>query len=267
MVTRIAPALLALSACSSAVSVEPVLQIISISPTGGSANVNVDSDVLITFNAALDSDALSTEFAYLLDAEGELVITDLLYAEERWTLTLDPAQDLEKASDYTLVLTTGLQSPSKGALLQEIQSVFRTTGEDPQNAKPIADPGPAQYFQLGGPASSLTLSGSASYDPEGAPLTYQWSLDSGPTGSSAALSEETSVDASMTPDLIGDYLVRLVVNDGLFDSDPTYVTVTASTEPAPGDDTGGGGSDTGSGGTDTGSGGTDTGGDQDSGTP
>ena len=55
---------------------------------------------------------------------------------------------------------------------------------------------------------------------------------------------------------------------------PTYVTVTASTEPAPGDDTGGGGSDTGSGGTDTGSGGTDTGsggtdtgGDQDSGTP
>ena len=71
----------------------------------------------------------------------------------------------------------------------------------------------------------------------------------------------------MTPDLIGDYLVRLVVNDGLFDSDPTYVTVTASTEPAPGDDTGGGGSDTGSGGTDTGSGGTDTGGDQDSGTP
>ena len=238
MLTRITPAFLLLGACSSAVSVEPVLQIISISPTGGSANVNVDTNVLITFNAPLNTEALSTEFAYLLDSEGELVITDLLYAEERWTLTLDPVGDLQKAADYTLVLTTELSSPTKGALLQEVQSSFRTTGDDPQNAKPIADPGGAQYFQIGGPQDNVSLDASASYDPEGAPLTYAWSVDSAPTGSSASLSEDAATVASFTPDLIGEYLVRLVVNDGLFDSDPTYVTITASTEPAPGGDTG-----------------------------
>mgnify|MGYP002838390462 CR=1 FL=1 len=237
MFCRIAPALLALSACSSAVSIEPVLQIISISPTGGSANVNVDSNVLVTFNAALDTEALSTEWAYLTDSEGELVITDLLYAEDRWTLTLDPVGDLQRSTDYTLVLTQSIASLSKGALLQEVESSFRTTGDDPQNAKPIADPGEAQYFQIGGPQDSVLLSGASSYDPEGAPLTYTWSIDSAPAGSSAAIGEEASVEASFTPDLIGDYLVRLVVNDGLFDSDPTYVTVTASTEPAPGEDT------------------------------
>ena len=258
MILRIAPALLVLSACSSAVSVEQVLQIISISPTGGSANVNVDSDLLVTFNGALDTEALSTEWAYVLDSEGELVITDLLYASDRWTLTLDPVGDLEKSTDYTIVLTTNIQSPTKGSLLKEVQSSFRTTGDDPQNAKPIADSGEAQYFQIGGPAEAVQLSGAASYDPEGAPLTYAWSIDSAPTGSSATIDAGASVDASFTPDLIGDYLVRLVVNDGLFDSDPSYVTVTASTEPAP--DTGGG-EDTGSG--DTGGG--DTGEDEDPG--
>lgn len=253
MIRRIAPALLALSACSSSVSVEPVLQIISISPTGGAANVNVDSNLLVTFNAALDTEALSTEWAYVTDSSGELVITDLLYAEDRWTLTLDPVGDLEKATDYTLVLTTMIQSPTKGALLREVQSSFRTTGDDPQNAKPVANPGEAQYFQIGGPQEAVQLSGSASYDPEGAPLTYTWAIDSAPTGSSASINEGASVEASFTPDLIGDYLVRLVVNDGLYDSDPTYVTVTASTEPATDPDTGNpdtgepdtGGSDTG----------------------
>ena len=132
MICRFAPVLLVLSACSSAVSVEPVLQIISISPTGGSANVNVDTNVLVTFNAALNTETLSTEWAYVTDSEGELVITDLLYAEDRWTLTLDPVGDLQKATDYTLVLTTQIESPSKGTLLKEVQSSFRTTGDDRQ---------------------------------------------------------------------------------------------------------------------------------------
>jgi hypothetical protein len=228
-------------ACSSAVTVEPVLQIVSISPTGGSANVNVDSNVLITFNADLDTGVLNTEVAYLLDAEGELVLTDLLYAAERWTLTLDPVGDLEKASDYTLVLTTDIASEAKGTLVQEVQSTFRTTGDDPQNAKPIADPGGAQYFQLGTEDCCVDLTAAASYDPEGAPLTYVWRMDSQPEGSSASLSSTTDIDIVLEPDQEGDYLIRLVVNDGLFDSDPTYLTVTASLEPENPDtgDTGG----------------------------
>ena len=230
--------LLGLSACSSPVTVEPVLQIVSISPSGGAANVNVDSNILTTFNAELDTESLNTEDAYLLDVNGEIVLTDLLYAPERWTLTLDPVGDLEKASEYTLVLTTSIQSKAKGALLQEVRSSFTTTGEDPQNAKPVADPGESQFFLLGGEECCVNLTGAASYDPEGAPLTYTWSLDSQPTGSTASLSASDTIDTEFSPDEEGDYLIRLVVNDGLFDSDPTYVTVSASTTPQPGDDTG-----------------------------
>lgn len=219
--------LITLMACSSAVSVEPVLQIVSISPTGGAANVNVDSNVLITFNAGLDTDELNTESAYVLDAEGELVVTDLLYAKERWTLTLDPVGDLEKASDYTLVLTTALTSESKGALVVEVQSTFRTTGDDPQNAKPIATITGNSQFDLDGEACCVNLSGADSSDPEGSALTYAWRLDSQPTGSTAALSSATDIETEFSPTVEGEYLVRLVVNDGFFDSDPTYTTVSA----------------------------------------
>ena len=254
MLIRTSPLLLVLASCNSTVTVEPVLQIISISPTGGAANVNVDSNILVTFNAALNTSALNTEDAYLLDANEELVVADLLYAEERWTLTLDPVEDLEKASNYTLVLTSNLGSDEKGALLQEVRSTFRTTGEDPQNSKPIADPGGAQYFQVGGAAEGILMNASNSYDPEGAPLTYSWSMDSQPSGSSASLSSTTDIEVGFTPDEIGEYLVRLVVNDGTFDSDPTYAVITAGTEaPSGGEDTGG--EDTGSedtGGEDTG---------------
>ena len=250
MALRMAPLfLVTLAACSSAVSVEPVLQIVSISPTGGSANVNVDSNVLITFNAALDTEVLNTESAYVLDAEGALVVTDLLYAKERWTLTLDPVGDLEKASDYTLVLTTALTSSAKGALVKEVLSTFRTTGDDPQNAKPIAVISGNTYFDLDGEACCVNLSGADSSDPEGSALTYTWRLDSQPAGGSATLTSTTDIETEFSPTVEGEYLVRLVVNDGLFDSDPIYATVSAGIGPG---DTGGadtGNQDTG---TDTG---------------
>jgi hypothetical protein len=223
--------LLTLTACSSAVSVEPVLQIVSISPTGGAANVNVDSNVLITFNAELNTDRLNTESAYVLNALGELAVTDLLYAKEAWTLTLDPAGDLEKASDYTLVLTTALTSESKGALVVEVQSTFRTTGDDPQNAKPIATLTGNNWFDLEDGSCCVNLSGADSSDPEGSALTYSWRLDSQPASSNVALSSTADIETEFSPTVEGEYLVRLVVNDGFFDSDPVYMTISAGLGP------------------------------------
>jgi hypothetical protein len=47
--------------------------------------------------------------------------------------------------------------------------------------------------------------GSGSTDPEGDTLTYAWTIDTAPAGSSATLTGATTVSAGFTPDVAGDY--------------------------------------------------------------
>ena len=94
------------------------------------------------------------------------------------------------------------------------------------NQPPIADAGLDQTVVAGNVA---ILDGSASYDPDGDPLTYYWSIDSQPQGASATLSEADTIAASLTTDMPGEYIVQLIVNDGNVASDPDSTTITAQT--------------------------------------
>jgi len=73
------------------------------------------------------------------------------------------------------------------------------------------------------------VDGSSSYDPENYPLSLSWTILSQPGGSAPTLAFYAT-DATMTivPDLAGDYVIRLVVNDGVLDSYPDWVTITAT---------------------------------------
>src|SRR4026208_2101068 len=51
--------------------------------------------------------------------------------------------------------------------------------------------------------SPVTLDGSASNSPSGAPLSYQWTLTATPAGSTASLNTPNSVRATFTPDVAG----------------------------------------------------------------
>lgn len=93
------------------------------------------------------------------------------------------------------------------------------------NVKPVANAGGNQSSVVG---DTVSLDGSGSFDANLDPLTYRWSIVSAPDGSMATLSSTASVQTSLTPDLPGTYVVSLVVNDGLVDSDPSNVTVVAT---------------------------------------
>lgn len=97
------------------------------------------------------------------------------------------------------------------------------------NRAPAANAGPDQTAYV---AQVVTLNGSASSDPEGQALSYEWSFVSRPAGSTAALSHTAGVQPVFTPDREGDYLLQLIVSDGLLRSAPDTVQVsTLNTAP------------------------------------
>lgn len=81
------------------------------------------------------------------------------------------------------------------------------------NAAPRAVP--ALVADTGVPSlgADVLLSGAGSSDPEGAALTYSWTLASRPADSKAALSSGTAVSTGFTPDVMGTYVVRLRATD------------------------------------------------------
>jgi hypothetical protein len=93
------------------------------------------------------------------------------------------------------------------------------------NRPPVAVAGPDQTVAVG---STVMLNGSASSDPDGNPLTFQWTLTGKPAGSSAALMNPTSVTPTFSVDRPGNYTINLVVNDGTVSSAPDSVTISTS---------------------------------------
>jgi K319L-like, PKD domain len=96
---------------------------------------------------------------------------------------------------------------------------------------PIANAGPDQTAHAG---TTITLSGSASYDPNGYSITsYAWSVVSRPDGSTAAPATPDAVMTSFTPDLPGDYVLGLVVTNqnGVTSQADTVTVSTGNTAP------------------------------------
>ncbi|MFT5680158.1 MAG: hypothetical protein ACI8RZ_001063 [Myxococcota bacterium] len=98
------------------------------------------------------------------------------------------------------------------------------------------EPGEAPVANAGLDQNSLTgatveVDGSSSYDALGRALTYQWSLTEAPANSSlTAISSDTSSIANLTPDVGGTYVVSLVVNNGLSNSEPDTAAITVEAE-------------------------------------
>ena len=90
------------------------------------------------------------------------------------------------------------------------------------NRRPVADAGPDQEVD---PAATVMLDGTASYDPDDDPITsYAWTQTAGIT---VALDDASSpTPGFIAPELPGDLIFELVVNDGWLDSLPDQVTVT-----------------------------------------
>ena len=74
------------------------------------------------------------------------------------------------------------------------------------------------------------LNGKNSYDPDGQPIAFAWTLVSAPTGSSvttASINNSQTPHAFLKPDVAGAYQFQLIVSDATAPSLPVTLTVTA----------------------------------------
>lgn len=94
------------------------------------------------------------------------------------------------------------------------------------NTVPIALAGSDKNVMTG---SQVSLDGSNSSDADGDNLTYNWFFSSVPSGSTALLTNAATVSPNFTPDLDGDYIASLIVNDGKANSTADSVTISSST--------------------------------------
>jgi PKD repeat protein len=128
--------------------------------------------------------------------------------------TSTPSLAIDRAGVYAVQLIV-----NDGIASSEPDTVTVST----LNTKPVANAGQDQSGAIG---TVIHLDGSASSDVDGNTLTYQWSLTSKPSASTAVLQPLTAVNPQFTLDKPGTYVAQLVVNDGTVDSDPATVTIT-----------------------------------------
>jgi RHS repeat-associated protein len=135
--------------------------------------------------------------------------------------TVSPTFTADVSGEYVIQLVV-----SDGIVQSAVDIVVIVAARP--NAAPTANAGPDQTVQKG---SGVTLNGSGSFDPDGDPLTYLWSFVSIPAGSSVTLMNSTTVSPTFTADRSGDYVVRLIVNDGRIDSAPDSLVVISVNDP------------------------------------
>ena len=93
------------------------------------------------------------------------------------------------------------------------QTTQNSEGIGVGNYRPQALAGEDASFTL--PLSqAVSLSAKDSHDLDGNNLSYTWTLISSPAGSVSALQAANSVTASLSPDVLGDYEIELLVSDG-----------------------------------------------------
>ncbi len=210
-------------------SSEPDIVIIDVAPgdarpiadAGPDHDTSVNTRVTLDGSGSSDPEGEEIEFDWALSSSPDCseLESDDLY--NQGTATPSLICDCEGVFVVSLVVSDGFQWSEP-----DYASVSCSEGD----AAPIADAGDADEAPPCD-GNELTLNGYGSWDPDGAELTYQWSLVTAPaesTATDANFDDATLPNATFTWDVPGDYTFQLQVFDGSQWSAPDVVTMTTS---------------------------------------
>ena len=183
-------------------------------------NLTAESGDRVVFDgsASRDPEGAALDYAWALasgpDCTALVVGADNVFEHTTSRASVVP----DCAGVYVMGLTV-----SDGGAWSPVDYCSVTVGAD--NRPPVADAGQGGTLS---PCTAQTyqLNAYGSYDPEGADLTYQWTLLSAPAGSTATdanFNDGTLPNPLFTWDVVGAYTFQLQVNDGVHASVPDVV--------------------------------------------
>jgi hypothetical protein len=192
-----------------------------------SITVNAVNDAPLADNQALttDEDTATTVTLTGSDVDSDpltfSVVTDPAHGTLSGTasnLTYTPDTDFNGTDSFSFQANDGKADSNIAMVSITVNAA---------NDAPLADAGLDETIVWG---ATVELDGSNSGDVEGDVLTFMWTLVSIPAASTAVLSDPGAVNPSIIADLVGNYVVQLIVNDGLANSAPATVTITADVD-------------------------------------
>lgn len=191
---------------------------VSVKVNNGRPIANAGADVAVELNELVTLDGSASE-----DPDPGGTIT-----EYRWALVEQPAgsrAELSAVGGSPIATFTPTVRGVYRAQLVVSDGVDTSEADELRVGAGISGDPPIARITVAGPeevGSTLVLDASRSFDPESRPLTYEWELTNKPDNSTALLTRTTTVVTRLTPDLVGDYQVKLVVSDGWYESNPVY---------------------------------------------
>jgi RHS repeat-associated protein/uncharacterized repeat protein (TIGR01451 family) len=176
---------------------------------------------------------VQTQVTVQLDGSGSSDVDGdpLTYA---WSFVSIPSGSAAALSNPTAVNPTFVTDKKGSYVVQLVVNDGHVNSSPAQvtisdiNSPPVANAGQNQTVTT---RTLVTLDGSGSTDVDGDPLTYTWAILSTPAGSTATLSDQHAVKPSFTVDVLGNYVIQLIVNDGTVNSTPATVTISDVNSP------------------------------------
>jgi len=159
----------------------------------------------ISLDASLSSDPENQDMFYLWELT---VKPDESNAVLSTNTGMSPSFTVDAAGHYIvhLIVNDGFTLSEPEIIIFEILAPSRKSDN-----RPFAEAGPDQALFAGN--TTIQLDGRESYDLDNDVLSYRWEMIYKPEGSVAALNSANEVTPHFTADVLGDYVIKLVVSD------------------------------------------------------